>query len=107
MNKRPERVRRWFEDNRAALKHHFCTIDIKQNDTDELRGSIVVELDSPELVATITLWYKGDVAVIVLRKGSSEPAVVDDRVLGPEENLEDLLTSYIERIIALKAGGTP
>lgn len=56
--------------------------------------------------ASITLWNKGDVEVLVLDKVNKRDYPLDDRVLNPGEDVSGLLSSYCERALALAKNGT-
>lgn len=90
----------WFAANRQELSRLFSQqLNYKQHfPSDPVRGSCTIELESGDTIATITIWNKGDVCFLRLRKGDSEPVPLDDRSRHPGENIALLLDSYLARL---------
>jgi len=82
------------------LSKQFGNVSLRSN-IDSEQGGVVIEIEAKTLVASITFWNKGDVEVLVLKKGSQNPIDLDDRVLSPDENVSSLLDGYIREILLL------
>jgi hypothetical protein len=95
---------KWYFDNADSLKRQFEKVGFRADRVDPIRGAISIELERPTLTATITVWNKGDISVLVLKEGSQDPFTIADRVLTPDENIPLLLDTYIREILA---GGPP
>lgn len=93
-------VTNWHEENAGRLSKHFEKVSLRSNVHPE-QGGAVIELEANTLVASITFWNKGDVEVLVLKKGSQNPIDLDDRVLSPHESVNSLLDGYIREILLL------
>lgn len=87
------KVEEWYRSNVELLVRDGARVEF-HSDSDPTRGGAVIEMEYPSLLATITVWNKGDVAVAVLLKGSPHPFYLDDRILRPEESIEALLDNY-------------
>jgi hypothetical protein len=93
-------VTKWHEENVERLSKHFDKMSLRSN-TDSQWGGAVIEIEAGTLVASITFWNKGDVAVLALKRGSQNPIDLDDRVLSPNESVSFLLDGYIREILLL------
>ena len=93
---------KWYLDNADNLKGQFKKVGFRADRVDPIRGAISIELESPTLTATITVWNKGDIAVLVLKEGSQDPFVLADRVVSADEDIPLLLDSYIREIRQLQ-----
>jgi hypothetical protein len=83
------------------LAGHWANVEFRSNASDVARGGVHFALTGDTLLATITLWNKGDVEVQVLRKNSSDPIILHDRLLGADEHIPSLLDGYLREILAL------
>ena len=97
MNNVIAQVAKWHEENVERLSKHFDNMNLRST-VDSQRGGAVIEIEAKTLVASITFWNKGDVAVLVLQRGSQNPIDLDDRLLSPDENVGSLLDDYIRQI---------
>jgi hypothetical protein len=96
-----ENVQKWYEAHAEHLskswkRHRFSP----HESADMVRGKATLELESPTELASVTFWNKGDVTFIRLDLPSKrkEPAVVDDRMLLPGEDVIRLLESYLQQL---------
>ncbi len=94
-----EQVESWYRDNAQRFADSLNRMDIFPNTSDPIRGGVVIEMETPALVASITFWNKGDVAVLGLHKESKKDFIFDDRTLKPGENIPGLLERYFQQII--------
>jgi hypothetical protein len=54
-------------------------------------------------MATVTVWNKGDISILVLmQQGSKDPFALLDRVLKPEEDVSLLLENQIQEILNMQ-----
>ena len=93
-------IAKWYGENVERLSKQFDNVSLRSN-IDSEQGGVVIEIEAKTLVASITFWNKGDVEVLVLKKGSQNPIDLDDRVLSPDENVSSLLDGYIREILLL------
>jgi hypothetical protein len=98
VNALTRQVEEWYRKNAKRIAEHFPKAQFTEKDKDPKRGGVLIELEAPTLIANITLWFKGDVAVEVLKKSGGEPFYLDDRVVRPEENISLLLDGYFRAI---------
>ncbi|SRR6266481_5964450 len=93
-----KQVKEWYNKNAERLAANFPKADFFEQDEDPVRGGVTIELEGPTLVATLTFWYKGDVSVEILKKGSERPLYLEDRTLLPGEDVCALLDSCLRDI---------
>lgn len=102
MSNAATQAEKWYLDNADNLKAQFEKVGFRADRVDPIRGAISIELEWPTLTATITVWNKGDIAVLVLKEGSQDPFVLADRVVSHDEDIPLLLDSYIREIRQLQ-----
>jgi hypothetical protein len=91
----------WYRKNAEMLARHFANVEFRSNAGDAPRGKVHFALTAETLLATVTLWNKGDVEVQVLKKGSPDLVILHDRRLAASEYIPSLLDGYICEILAL------
>lgn len=97
----------WFASNCRLLSRSFPVLKFAlMQPSDEVQGKVSIQVDAPMAGASITLWNKGDVEVLVLDKVNKRDYSLDDRVLNPGEDVSSLLTTYSERVLALAKNAT-
>jgi hypothetical protein len=98
VNALTQRVEEWYRKNDERLAERFPKAQFTEKNWDTERGGVIIEIEGPTLIATITFWFKGDVAVEVIKKDADQPFYLDDRVLRPDENIGLLLDGYLRAI---------
>ena len=103
MNELTKPVEQWYRQNREKLVDRFSKVEFHdKTDWDSVRGAVNIELESAEPAwLTITVWNKGDISAGALKAGWKDPVWIEDRVLGPEEDIASLLDSCLERFLEL------
>lgn len=103
MNELTKRVERWYRENREKLGEHFSKAEFHdKTDWDPIRGGVNIELEGPGPAwLTIAVWNKGDFSAGALKAGWKDPVWIEDRVLGPKEDIASLLDSCLERFSEL------
>jgi hypothetical protein len=103
MNELTKRVEQWYRENREKLGHHFSKIEFQdRTHWDPIRGAVNIQLEGPGPVwLTIAVWNKGDISAGGLKAGWKEAVWIEDRVLGPKEDIASLLDSCLERFSEL------
>ncbi len=95
-----EQVEAWYRQSVEEQGSKFTKVEFSSNEpADPMRGSAGIGLETPTLLASITFWNKGDVAVLGLHKKSKKDFIFDDRTLKPGENIPGLLERYFQQII--------
>jgi hypothetical protein len=89
----------WYKENADLLTKQFAKVGFRSDQTDPARGGVAIELEWSTFVASITVWNKGDISVLILKEGSQDPFALADRLLSPEENIPLLLNGYIRDIL--------
>ena len=97
----PQQVEDWYRKNADSLLQRFAKVVVRSNQRDPLRGAVIIEIEHASLVATMTVWNKGDIEVAVLTKGAASPLYLDDRMLEAGEDIAFLLDGYTRKIAAL------
>jgi hypothetical protein len=87
MNELTKRVEQWYRGNRKQLTKHFSRTEFTENDSDPLRGAVYMELEGSTLIATITVWNKGDICAEALKTGQNTPVSIEDRVLDEKDEV--------------------
>jgi hypothetical protein len=102
MNELTKSVEQWYRGNRKRIAQHFSKTEFTdETDWDALRGGVHMELEGSTLVATITVWNKGDICAEALKIRGKEIVHVEDRVLNQNEDIAALLDSILERFSQL------
>ena len=101
MNNVSAQVAKWHEENMERLSKHFEKISLR-SDIDAQQGGAVIEIEAKTFVASITFWNKGEVAVLMLKRGSQSPISLDDRALSSGESISSLLDGYIRTVLLLE-----
>jgi hypothetical protein len=102
MNDLTKRVERWYRENREPLAGHFSRTRFQdKTGEDPIRGAVNIQLERSTLVATITVWGKGNLAAEALKAGWKGPASHEDRVLGRKEDIASMLDSCVNRFLQL------
>jgi hypothetical protein len=87
-----------YGKNSERLTTRFSKAVFRKEDWDPLRGAVIIELEGPTLVGSIAVWFKGDIAVPVLKEGSDTPVWLEDRVLTPGEDVSSVLDVVLRKI---------
>jgi hypothetical protein len=103
MNDLTKRVEQWYRENREKIGDQFSKAEFHdKTDWDAIRGAVNIELESSGPAwLTITVWNKGDISAGALKDGWKEAVWIEDRVLGPTEDIVPLLDSLLERFSEL------
>ena len=76
-----EQVEKWYQENEQHIASLASKAEIHTNVIDPIRAAVVIEIETPTLVASITLWSKGDVCVLGLYKESKKDFTLVDRTI--------------------------
>ena len=91
----------WFAQNLRQLSEIFQVVRFEWRlSNDPIQGKGAISLSAPLVIASITLWNKGDLAVLVLdtRSAAKDPVPLVDRQLEVAEDATLLLKSYFAQI---------
>jgi hypothetical protein len=102
MNRFASQAKQWYEARRDALSKEFTEVAFTENDWDPVRGGVRMDLEGSSLLVSICIWYKGDIDVQVLKRGTQEPISIEDRVVEANEDIGLLLDTCMNRIAALE-----
>lgn len=95
-------VQNWFWENGRRLSQTFSITRYHTADMDDqLSGAVSIQVDAPSIAASISLWNKGNVEVLVLDKRTNKNYAMDDRKLAANEDIKSLLDSYFGKITEL------
>src|SRR5260370_4679106 len=102
MNTIVEQIEKWYSENGRRWSTHDAHSRIRlMEGADQIHGKVVIELQTPHTVATITVWNKGDVEVLGVDKKSRKDWILDDRKLTAADDIAALLEGYFQEIITL------
>ncbi|HEY2113952.1 MAG TPA: hypothetical protein VGJ51_02610, partial [Candidatus Angelobacter sp.] len=60
-----EQVVSWYSENLGRLSTMFAHVSVRSfKPGDVIEGKVVIEVESPTVVGTVTFWNKGDVTSI-------------------------------------------
>ena len=96
-----EQVEGWYNENLDRLSAMFSQVSMRSfKPGDAAEGMLVIEVESQNVVGTVTFWNKGDVEVLRLDLTAEgrDPESIDDRVRLESEHIPSLLESYFKRL---------
>jgi len=97
-----EVVEKWFAENRDALAASGGSVSIRALEPREAeKGKVSISFQTERILATVTLWnWQRQIEVIALDPMESDPRVLIDRALFPEEEIVPILNRIFHQIVA-------
>ncbi len=88
----------WYLERKDYLSKLFLRVQIGATEPAHPGGEIGIGVESPTVIANISVFNSGLISIPAVNKTSGIEFVLDHRELAPDEDLALLLDRYIEQI---------
>ena len=95
-----ELVELWYAEHRDDFAMNCDRLLIRSYEShDAGRGKVGISIETHRLLADITFWNRGQMAVLAVDKVLRPDHTLADRDLAPGEDVASLLSRYVRQIV--------
>lgn len=92
------RVEAWYKEHSESLAKYYAPLHIRSVEGDSAHGKVEIALETPLMLVSITFWNSAEVMALVVDKKLKKDAILDDRKLLFNEDIESLLDDYVRKL---------
>ena len=98
-----EVVEKWYAAHQNSLTAGSQKLRIRSYKPLDMRlGKVEIGIETHRMLASISLWNKGDIAVLTVDKLNGTEHTAADRTLAPDEDIPSLLRRHFSEVLTLR-----
>jgi hypothetical protein len=93
-----QQVEKWYAEHSEWLTDMSTKLRVRSIEpSDAIEGKVAIEMETPEMLASVAFWNPGDVSFITVNKQSGKEKV-DDRKLRSSDDIPSMLDDYFREV---------